>query len=56
LNAVITKAVKTDELRTQLAQMGIDPVAEPPEYFSKFLHDEINRWSKVVKAANIKVE
>jgi tripartite-type tricarboxylate transporter receptor subunit TctC len=56
LNAVIVKAVKTDELRTQLSQMGIDPVAEPPEYFSKFLQDEINRWSKVVKGAKIKVE
>ncbi len=56
LNAVIVKAVKTDDVRAQLAQMGIDPVAEPPEYFSHFLSDEINRWSKVVKAANIKVE
>jgi tripartite-type tricarboxylate transporter receptor subunit TctC len=50
------KAVQTDDVRNQLAQMGIDPVAEPPEYFHKFLLDEIERWSKVVKAANIKVE
>jgi tripartite-type tricarboxylate transporter receptor subunit TctC len=56
LNTVIVKAVQTDDVRNQLAQMGIDPVAEPPEYFHKFLLDEIERWSKVVKAAKIKVE
>jgi tripartite-type tricarboxylate transporter receptor subunit TctC len=56
LNAVIVKAVQTDDLRAQLAQMGIDPVAEPPEYFRKFLLEEIKRWSNVVKAAKITVE
>lgn len=56
LNAVIVKAVKQDEVRKQLAQMGIDPIAEPPEFFQKWLADEIERWSKVVKAAKIKVE
>jgi len=56
LNSVIVKAVQTDEVRTQLAQMGIDPVAEPPEYFRKFLADEIQRWAKVIKAGKIKVE
>lgn len=56
LNAVVVKAVKTDEVRQQLAQIGMDPVTEPPEYFHKFLLEEINRWSRVVKAAKIKVE
>jgi tripartite-type tricarboxylate transporter receptor subunit TctC len=56
LNAVIVKAVQRDDFRAQLAQIGIDPVAEPPEYFHKFLLEEIERWSKVVKAAKIKVE
>ena len=56
LNAVIVKIVKTEEFRQQLAQIGMDPVAEPPEYFHKFIIEEINRWSKVVKAAKIKVE
>jgi tripartite-type tricarboxylate transporter receptor subunit TctC len=56
LNSVIVKAAKTEELRTQLAQIGIDPIAEPPEFFQKWLHEEIDRWSKVVKTAKIKVE
>jgi tripartite-type tricarboxylate transporter receptor subunit TctC len=56
LNAAIVKAVQNEDLRGKFEQLGADPVAESPEYFQKMLHDEIARWSKVVKAANIKVE
>ncbi len=54
LNAVIVKAVQKEEFRTRLAQMGADPIAETPEYFRKMLLEEIERWSKVVKASGIK--
>jgi tripartite-type tricarboxylate transporter receptor subunit TctC len=32
LNAVIVKTAQNEEFRAQLAQMGIDPIAEPPEF------------------------
>jgi len=54
LNAVIVKAVQRDDFRARLAQMGADPIAETPEYFRKMLLEEIDRWSKVVKASGIK--
>ena len=54
LNAVIVKAVQREDFRTRLAQMGADPIAETPEYFRKMLLEEIERWSKVVKASGIK--
>jgi tripartite-type tricarboxylate transporter receptor subunit TctC len=56
LNAVIVKTVQKEEFRTKLAQLGADPIAESPEYFHQMLVEEIDRWSKVVKAAKIKVE
>jgi tripartite-type tricarboxylate transporter receptor subunit TctC len=56
LNAVIVKAVQKEDLRKKFSQLGADPIAESPEYFQKFLLEEIDRWSKVVKAAKIKVE
>ncbi len=56
LNAVIVKAVQKEDLRKKFANLGADPIAESPEYFQKMLHEEIERWSKVVKAANLKVE
>ena len=56
LNAVVVKAVQKEDLRKKFANLGADPIAESPEYFQKMLHEEIERWSKVVKAANLKVE
>lgn len=54
LNNVIVKAVQREDFRNKLAQMGADPIAESPEYFRKMLAEEIERWSKVVKASGIK--
>lgn len=54
LNGVIVKAVQREDFRSKLAQMGADPIAESPEYFRKMLGEEIERWSKVVKASGIK--
>ena len=54
LNSVIVKAVQREDFRNKLAQMGADPIAESPEYFRKMLGEEIERWSKVVKASGIK--
>jgi tripartite-type tricarboxylate transporter receptor subunit TctC len=56
LNAVIVKTVQKEDFRAKLAQLGADPITESPEYFQKMLLEEIDRWSKVVKAAKIKVE
>ena len=56
LNAVVAKAVQREDLRKRFAQLGADSIAESPEYFQKFLGEEIDRWSKVVKAAKLKVE
>ena len=56
LNAVIVKAVQKEDLRKKFANLGADPIAESPEYFQKMLQEEIERWSKVVKAAKLKVE
>ena len=55
-NAAIVKAVQKEDFRSRLAQLGADPIAETPEYFRKMLLDEIERWSKVVKASKAKPE
>jgi tripartite-type tricarboxylate transporter receptor subunit TctC len=54
LNSIIVKAVQREDFRNRLAQMGADPLAESPEYFRKMLGEEIERWSKVIKASGIK--
>lgn len=54
LNTVAVNAVKREDFRSKLAQMGADPIAESPEYFRKMLAEEIERWGKVVQASGIK--
>jgi len=56
LNKAIVNAVKQEDFRARLAQLGADPIAEPPEYFRRMLQDEIERWEKVVKASKAKPE
>jgi tripartite-type tricarboxylate transporter receptor subunit TctC len=56
LNKAIVNAVKKDDFSARLAQLGADPIAEPPEYFRRMLQDEIERWEKVVKASKAKPE
>ena len=34
---------------------GADPVGSTPDEFRKFIANEIDKWTKVVKAAGIKV-
>ena len=56
LNGVINAAVQAKEFNAQLAKLGADPLNEPPQFFANFLKEEIQRWSKVVKAAGAKPE
>jgi tripartite-type tricarboxylate transporter receptor subunit TctC len=56
LNAVIVKAVRKEDFRARIAQTGADTMTESPEYFRKYLQEEIDRWSKVVKASKAKPE
>ncbi|HSR11261.1 MAG TPA: tripartite tricarboxylate transporter substrate-binding protein, partial [Thermodesulfobacteriota bacterium] len=54
LNSTVVKAVQKEDFRARLAQLGADPIAEPPEYFRKMLAEEIERWGKVVRASKAK--
>jgi tripartite-type tricarboxylate transporter receptor subunit TctC len=56
LNRSIANAVRRQDVHDRIVQVGIDPVGNTPEEFSQFLRDEIVKWGKVIKAANVKVE
>jgi tripartite-type tricarboxylate transporter receptor subunit TctC len=56
LNEVAVKAVQKPDVRDRLAQMGADPIAEPPEFFARYLAAEIARWAKVVRESKAKAE
>jgi tripartite-type tricarboxylate transporter receptor subunit TctC len=50
------RVIALPDVREKLAALGFEPVANTPEQFAAYLRTEIERWAKVVKAANIKVE
>jgi tripartite-type tricarboxylate transporter receptor subunit TctC len=56
LNRAIANVVRRQDMRDRIVQVGIDPVGNTPEEFTQFLRDEIAKWGKVIKAANVKVE
>jgi tripartite-type tricarboxylate transporter receptor subunit TctC len=56
LNRAIVNAVKRQDVHDRIVQVGIDPVGNSPEEFTQFVRDEIAKWGKVIKAANVKVE
>ena len=56
LNSEITRIMNLPDVKKQLAAEGAEPVANTPEEFAKWLRQDIARWAKVVKAANVRVE
>ena len=56
INADVIKIVSSPELRERLKADGSDPVGNSPEQYSTFLRNEIAKWAKVIKFANVKPE
>jgi tripartite-type tricarboxylate transporter receptor subunit TctC len=52
----IVKIVETDEMRNFLLSQGAEPMLMDPARFSAFLKTETEKWGKVVKAANLKLQ
>jgi tripartite-type tricarboxylate transporter receptor subunit TctC len=56
LNTEINTALADPKMKARLAELGSTPFANSPAAFTKFVADEVAKWAKVIKAANIKVE
>jgi tripartite-type tricarboxylate transporter receptor subunit TctC len=56
LNAEITKALQTADLRKKLSDQGADVAGSTPEQFDKLVRDEIAKWGKVVKESGAKID
>jgi tripartite-type tricarboxylate transporter receptor subunit TctC len=50
------KAIAVPDLRERYLASGIEPVGNTPDQFAAEIRDDIAKWAKVVKAANIKQE
>ena len=56
LNADFRKLLAQPEVAKRMEGFGITVVGNSPDEFGKFIRDEIERWTKVAKAANISLD
>ncbi len=56
LNKEMNAVLADPKVKARLADLGSDALAGSPAEFGKLMADETEKWSKVIRAANIKVE
>ena len=55
LNGTINEAIGSPDVKGRFEQLNIDSKANTPEEFRAFVKEQMERWGKVVKEANIKL-
>jgi tripartite-type tricarboxylate transporter receptor subunit TctC len=55
LNSAIDRILKSEEVKQKLAALGTETVGGLPEVFARHIRGEREKWSKLVKEANITV-
>lgn len=56
LQKLIAEGMRTPEMQERLKTEGADAVVNTPDVFQKLISDEIERWSKLAQAINLKPE
>ena len=56
LNAEITAALGDEAIKSAMRNLGVEPAPGSVEGFDAYIKAETQKWAKVIKAANIKVD
>jgi tripartite-type tricarboxylate transporter receptor subunit TctC len=56
LSKEMQSAVRKPDLKERFIGLGIDPAGSTPDEFTTFLRNEVEKWGKVIRAANVKIE
>jgi hypothetical protein len=56
LNKEINAGLADPKINARFADLGSTPILLSPAAFRKFVTDEVEKWAKVIRAANIRVE
>ena len=56
LNEAVSKIASQPEVKQFWLKQGAVPMVMSPEMFDKYARDDITKWAKVIKSANIKVD
>jgi len=56
LNGAMNAALAEPNPQARLADLGVEPMRTTPAEFKKFIVDEDDKWGKVIRAADIKLD
>lgn len=56
LNSEIGKILQMPDVRTKFEEQGVIPTYTTPEQTARHIHEEVIKWAKVIKAANVKAD
>jgi tripartite-type tricarboxylate transporter receptor subunit TctC len=56
LSDAMNEALRLPDISRKLADLNFDPIGGSPTQTAAFLKDEVERWDKVIRAANIKAD
>lgn len=56
IGADVASVVKDEAFSARVRDFGMEPVGSTPLEYDRFIRAEVDRWSRVVKEANIKVQ
>jgi tripartite-type tricarboxylate transporter receptor subunit TctC len=56
LNTEVVRALRSPDVAERFATQGVDIVASTPEEFAAFIRQDVAKYAKLVKAANIRID
>jgi len=56
LNAAIQKVIAQPAIRAKFAEIGAQTTGGTPEQFGAYIRDDLAKWTRIVKDANVRVE
>ena len=56
LNAALTAALAEPEPKARLTDLGVEPMPMTPVQFSQFIASENDKWGKVIRTADIRLD
>jgi tripartite-type tricarboxylate transporter receptor subunit TctC len=56
INADVNEALRQGDVVARLAQLSAEPIGGTPRATAAYMREEVERWHKVIKAANVKLD
>jgi tripartite-type tricarboxylate transporter receptor subunit TctC len=56
INADVNEALRQGDVIARLAQLSAEPIGGTPQATAAYMREEVERWDKVIKAANVKLD